>query len=149
MIFGIILGGIGLIGLLLYGPLSGDGLGIGMLGRCGAGRTDGDGLPGRGTCLFGAAGDCICGEGKLGETFGEGRLGEILGDGLEGEGIGMLDEGGFGISFGRLCIGIWEGGTLRRFSKESCTSFRMKSHSTWYDVYPAQETTLAHFPVNN
>jgi len=56
--------------------------------------------------------------------FGDGIFGDgIFGDGLLGEGSGMLDEGGLGIgiSFGRRG-GV--GGTLRRFSKDSHTSFR-------------------------
>lgn len=93
------------------------------MGLCGMGRTGG--------CTF-------FGIGKFGEgIFGDGKFGE----GMFGDGSGMLEEGGFGISLGRL---DGDGGTFRRFSKDSHTSFRVKSHSTWYDVYHDQETTLAH-----
>jgi hypothetical protein len=103
----------------------------------------GDGILGDGMFGDGILGDGLFGEGMLGDGFKGDSLDGLLGDGFEGDGSGMLDEGGFGISLGRF--GIVVGGTLRRFSKDSHTSFQVKSHSTWYDVYPVQETTLAHF----
>lgn len=124
-------GGIGLAGFGI------DWLGAGIMGLCGMGLA--------GRCSFfgiGILGDGKFGEGRFGDRFGEGMFGDgIDGDGREGDGSGMLEEGGFCISLGRLG-GV--GGTFRRFSKDSHTSFRIKSHSTWYDVYHDQETTLAH-----
>ncbi|KQL49040.1 hypothetical protein AN963_04485 [Brevibacillus choshinensis] len=112
-------------------------------GKFGDGRRFGEGKFGDGTFGDGTFGDGTFGDGTFGDgTFGDGRFG----DGTFGAGI---IDGGFGISFGRLGraggIGAILGGTLRRFSKEWNTSFLVKSHSTWYDVYPAQETTLAQF----
>ncbi|KZE52888.1 hypothetical protein AV540_09400 [Brevibacillus parabrevis] len=55
-------------------------------------------------------------------TFGDGTFG----DGNDGDGIGIIEEGGFGISFGRLGEDGGTGGILRRFSTETNTSFLMK-----------------------
>ncbi|MBG9569061.1 hypothetical protein ABE38_27490 [Brevibacillus agri] len=55
-------------------------------------------------------------------TFGDGTLG----DGTIGDGNGIIEEGGFGISLGRLGDDGGTGGILRRFSTEMNTSFLMK-----------------------
>lgn len=112
----------------------------------------GDGKLGDGRFGDGRFGDGILGDGKFGEgtfgdgTFGDGKFGDgTFGDGMFGDGI---IEGGFGISFGLRGnaggIGAMLGGTLRRLSTEWNTSFQVKSHSTWYDIYPNRETTLAY-----
>ncbi|WP_148040827.1 hypothetical protein [Brevibacillus nitrificans] len=107
----------------------------------------GDGKLGDGRFGDGRFGDGILGDGKFGEgTFGDGTFGDgKFGDGTFGDGI---IEGGFGISFGLRGnaggIGAMLGGTLRRLSTEWNTSFQVKSHSTWYDIYPDRETTLAY-----
>ncbi|GED55935.1 hypothetical protein ABE237_26520 [Brevibacillus formosus] len=49
----------------------------------------------------------------------------LIGDGIDGDGNGIAEEGGFGISLGRLGSAVGIGGILRRFSTEFYTSFRM------------------------
>ncbi|WP_246005759.1 hypothetical protein [Brevibacillus gelatini] len=127
---GIRFGGIGLAGIGLGG------IGFGVFGIIWLG----DGAVGRCGCGIGRAGMLCCGFSELFGIFG------FAGDGMFGDGNGIMEEGGFGISLGRLLDDGGPGGILRRFSTELNTSFLMKSHSTWYDIYPAQETTLAQFP---
>lgn len=90
--------------------------GAGMIGLCGMGLT---GFTG---CGLGISEDGFIGDGFIGDGLtGDG----IEGDGTIGDGIGILEEGGFGISLGRLGCAGGIGGILRRFSTESYTSFRI------------------------